>query len=141
MSDMIIRFPGGKKVSAEFDGFTVLTDQPVEAGGDGSAPAPFDLFLASLGTCAGIFVLSFCQKRGIVTEGLEIRQSADWDEVKHLVSKITLEIILPEGFPDKYRDSLLKTAELCTVKRHLQSPPSFDVRIGSDKSVTPPQFR
>src|ERR1035437_8062902 len=117
--EMIIRFPGNKKVSAEFGGYSVLTDQPKEAGGDGPAPAPFDLFLASLGTCAGIFVLSFCQKRGIATDGLEIRQRMDWDETKHLVSKVTLEIILPTGFPDRYRDSLIKTAKLCTVKRHL----------------------
>jgi len=125
--EMKIAFPGNKKVSAEFGGFTVLTDQPQEAGGDGTAPAPFDLFLASLGTCAGIFVLSFCQKRGIPTEGLEIVQKAEWDDVKHLVTKVTLEIRLPAGFPEKYRDSLVKTAELCTVKRHLHAPPSFEI--------------
>ena len=135
--DMIIRFPGNKKVSAEFDGLTVLTDQPKEAGGDGSAASPFDLFLASLGTCAGIFVLSFCQKRGISTAGLEIRQRMEWDEAKHLVSKITLEIIPPKGFPDKYRDSLVKAAELCTVKRHLQEPPRFEIMIGADRNATP----
>ncbi len=126
-----IRFPGGKKVAAEFDGFTVLTDQPKEAGGDGAAPAPFELFLASLGTCAGIFVLSFCQKRGIPTEGLELRQQAHWDEAAHLVSRVVIEIVLPKGFPEKYRESLIKTAELCTVKRHLQTPPAFDVVIAA----------
>jgi ribosomal protein S12 methylthiotransferase accessory factor len=125
--DMIIRFPGNKKVSAEFDGFTVTTDQPKEAGGDGSAPGPFDLFMASLGTCAGIFVLSFCQKRGIPTDGLEIRQRMQWNETEHLVSKIVLEVCLPKGFPERYRDSVLKAAELCTVKRHLQTPPAFEI--------------
>lgn len=125
--EMKIRFPGNKKVSADFGGFTVMTDQPKEAGGDGTAPAPFDLFLASLGTCAGIFVLSFCRKRDIPTEGLEIVQKAEWDDVKHLVTKVTLEIKLPAGFPEKYRDSLIKTAELCTVKRHLHAPPSFEI--------------
>ena len=125
--EMRIRFPENKKVSAEFDGFTVMTDQPRDAGGDGSAPAPFDLFLASLGTCAGIFVLSFCQKRGIATDGLEIRQTAEWDEAKRLVTKVVLEIVLPADFPDKYRESLVKTAELCTVKRHLQEPPRFEI--------------
>lgn len=125
--EMRIRFPKNKTVSAEFDGLTVMTDQPKEAGGDGSAPAPFDLFLASLGTCAGIFVLSFCQKRAIPTEGLEIRQTMDWNEAKHLVSKVTLQILLPKGFPEKYRESLIKTAELCTVKRHLHEPPQFEI--------------
>lgn len=126
---MKIRFPGNKKVSAEFDGYTVMTDQPQEAGGDGSAPAPFNLFLASLGTCAGIFVLSFCRKRGIPTEGLELTQTNDWDEEKHLVRKVSLEIRVPQGFPEKYRDTLIKTAELCTVKRHLHEPPAFDVTV------------
>ncbi|MDE2490298.1 MAG: OsmC family protein [Elusimicrobia bacterium] len=124
---MTIRFPGNKKVSAEFDGYTVATDQPKEAGGDGTAPAPFDLFLASLGTCAGIFVLSFCRKRGLPTEGLEIVQDAHWDEAAHRVSKITLTIKLPKGFPEKYRDSLIATANLCTVKKHLAQPPDFEI--------------
>ena len=130
--EMKIRFPGNKKVSAEFDGFTVMTDQPRDAGGEGSAPAPFDLFLASLGTCAGIFVLGFCQKRSISTEGLEICQTMEWDETKHLVTKVTLKIILPKDFPEKYRDSLVKTAELCTVKRHLHEPPQFEIVTMSD---------
>ena len=125
--EMRIGFPGNKKVSAQFDGFTVMTDQPVDGGGDGSAPAPFDLFLASIGTCAGIFVLGFCQKRNIPTEGLEIIQRMDWNEEKHLVSKITLEIHLPKEFPEKYRASVVNIANLCTVKKHLHEPPQFEV--------------
>ncbi|MDE2291724.1 MAG: OsmC family protein [Elusimicrobia bacterium] len=125
--DMTIKFPGGRKVAAEFDGFTVATDQPVEAGGEGSAPAPFDLFLASLGTCAGLFVLSFLQKRGLTTEGLELRQSAEWDDVAHRVTRVKLTIRLPKGFPEKYRKSVVSVAELCTVKKHLVLPPVFEV--------------
>lgn len=125
--EMIIRFPGNKKVSAEFGGYTVMTDQPKEAGGDGSAPAPFDLFLASLGTCAGIFALSFCRKRDLPVDGLEIRQSAEWDDAAHRVSKVTLTITLPKGFPEKYRDALVSTVNLCTVKKHLAAPPAFEV--------------
>lgn len=130
MADMIIRFPGNKKVSASFGGFTVLTDQPAEAGGDGAAPAPFDLFLASLGTCAGYFALSFCQKRKISTEGLELRQTVEWDEARHLASKVSLTITLPRGFPEKYRDGLVRAVELCTVKRHLADPPAFRISAG-----------
>ena len=81
--EMRIKFPGNKAVAAQFDGFTVLTDQPKESGGDGAAPSPFDLFLASIGTCAGIFALSFCRKRGLSTEGLGIVQTADWDETSN----------------------------------------------------------
>lgn len=125
--DMNISFPGNKKVAVAFDGFSVLTDQPKEAGGDGAAPTPFDLFLASIGACAGIFVLGFCRKRGIPAEGLKIVQKADWDEVEHRVSKLTLEIVLPKDFPEKYRDSLVATVNLCTVKKHLYHPPIFKI--------------
>lgn len=126
---MRIGFPGNKQVHAQFDGFTVATDQPVAAGGEGSAPAPFDLFLASIGTCAGIFVLSFCKKREISTEGLEIIQTMDWDETTHLVSKITLAVKLPAGFPEKYKDGVIHAANLCTVKKHLAKPPQFEVKV------------
>jgi ribosomal protein S12 methylthiotransferase accessory factor len=125
--EMKIVLPGGKKVAAEFAGLKVLTDQPVEDGGESSAPSPFQLFLASLGTCAGFFVLSFCQKRGIPTQGIELVQTAHWDETKHLVTKISLEIRVPAGFPEKYKESLVSAASLCTVKRHLQAPPAFEI--------------
>jgi ribosomal protein S12 methylthiotransferase accessory factor len=125
--EMTIRFPGNKKVSAEFDGYTVLTDQPKEAGGDDSAPAPFDLFLASLGACAGLFALSFCRKRDLSTEGLELTQTAEWDEAAHRVTRIVLKIRLPRGFPDKYKDALVSTANLCTVKKHILNPPAFEI--------------
>lgn len=125
--EMRIKFPGNKKVSADFDHFSILTDQPKDIGGDASAPAPFDLFLASIGTCAGIFVLSFCQKRGIPTDGIELVEKIEWNDEKHLVSKITLEIKLPPDFPEKYKASLISAANLCTVKRHLHEPPQFEV--------------
>ncbi len=122
-----VYFDGNKKVNADFDGFTVATDQPQDAGGDGSAPSPFDIFLASIGTCAGAYILGFCQKRNISLDGVEIVQKMDWNEEKHLVSKITLEINVPANFPEQHRDSLVKFANLCTVKRHLFEPPQFDV--------------
>lgn len=125
--EMRIKFPGNKAVAAQFDGFTVLTDQPKESGGDGAAPSPFDLFLASIGTCAGIFALSFCRKRGLSTEGLEIAQTAEWDDKAQRVSRITLKITLPTGFPEKYRDSLVRTAGLCSVKKHIFDPPLFKI--------------
>lgn len=125
--EMRIHLDGRKRVSAQYGAFTVHTDQPVEAGGEASAPAPFDLFLASIGTCAGYFVQTFCQTRNIPTDGIEIVQHTEQDPAKHLVSKIRLEIIVPETFPAKYRAGLVNAANLCTVKRHLQTPPVFDV--------------
>src|SRR5665647_3873386 len=106
--DMEIYFPGNKKVSARYKGFTIDTDQPVGAGGDGTAPAPFDLFLASLGTCAGIYVLQFLQQRGLPTEGAGLGMSMERDPETHLVSKIKMEIKLPAGFPEKYEAAVIR---------------------------------
>ncbi len=125
--DMEIYFPGNKKVSADYRGFTIETDQPVGAGGDGSAPAPFDLFLASLGTCAGIYVLQFLKQRDLPTEGAGLGMSMERDPETHLVSKVKMEIRLPAGFPEKYTPAVIRAAELCAVKRHLEQPPAFEM--------------
>jgi putative redox protein len=125
--DMKITFPGGKRVDAEYNGFTHKTDQLREDGGESSAPQPFDLFLVSLGTCAGIYVLSFCQKRGIDTSAIELRQSMDWDPQTHRIAKINIEIALPASFPEKYRAAVVQAAQLCTVKKHLENPPQFNL--------------
>jgi len=125
---MEVSFPGGKKVDVSFNGFTVHTDQSVMGGGEGSAPEPFAYFLASLATCAGIYVLGFCQKRNINTDGLKLLQRAMSDPSgERPLSKVEIEIILPANFPEKYKDAVVKTAELCTVKRVIDSPPKFKV--------------
>lgn len=123
-----ITFPGGKKVNAEMGGIVIPTDQPLEDGGEGTAPSPFSYFLASLGTCAGIYVLGFCQQRGIATGGMSLTQQMEFgpDEAgKTRLSRLTLDILLPAGFPEKYRNAVVKTAELCTVKKVIMDPPEF----------------
>lgn len=125
---MTITFPGNKRVTAEYKGFSIETDQPHQGGGDDSAPAPFDLFLASLGTCAGIYVLGFCQQRGLPTEGIELTQRMHYDLMKNMIGKIDIEITVPPTFPEKYHDALIKSASLCAVKKHIQDPPEFDIR-------------
>jgi ribosomal protein S12 methylthiotransferase accessory factor len=125
--EMEITFPGGARVDASFGGFTVKTDQPVQGGGTGSAPTPFATFLASIGTCAGIYVLGFCQQRGLPTEGLKLVQRIQTNPATGLVGKITLDIQLPRGFPEKYRASVVKSAELCAVKKHMEHPPMFEI--------------
>ncbi|UCH95293.1 MAG: OsmC family protein [Candidatus Aminicenantes bacterium] len=125
--DMKIYFPGGKKVYADFKGFTHKTDQSVSAGGEGSAPTPFELFLASIGTCAGIFVLGFCQQRSIDTTGIELSQRHDIDPTTGAVKTIHLEIKLPPSFPEKYKNAVIQSANLCAVKKHMEKPPGFNV--------------
>ena len=124
--DMIIEFPGGAKVDATFGGFTVKTDQPPMGGGDGSAPSPFETFLASIGTCAGIYVLGFCRQRGLSTEGIRIVQRTRRDPMTGLVGQVDLEIQVPPSFPEKYHESLVRSANMCAVKKHLEHPPTFN---------------
>lgn len=122
-----VSFPGGKRVDAAFGHHVVHTDQPASGGGDDSAPAPFDLFLASLATCAGIYVLAFCQARGIPTEGVTLVQRGTIDPATKQLDTVTLEIELPDGFPEKYRDAVVRAAEGCKVKKLLAHPPVVEV--------------
>jgi putative redox protein len=126
--EMIIDFPGGARVDAHFDGHTVNTDQSPAGGGDGSAPTPFALFLTSIGTCVGIYVLGFCKQRGLPTDSIRIVQRAHKDPSTRLIGKIDLEIQVPPSFPQKYLNSLIRSAELCAVKKHLEQPPQFEIQ-------------
>jgi len=122
---MKITFPGGKRVHAEYRGFTIETDQSQSSGGDGSAPSPFSLFLASLGTCTGYYVLAFCQKRNIPTDDISLQLNVARDEATHHVQRVDIEVHLPESFPERYVKACVKSAEQCAVKRHLHEPPEI----------------
>ena len=121
--EMIIDFPGDARVDAHFGAFTVATDQPPLA----SAPSPFEIFLSSIGTCAGIYILGFCNQRNLPTEGIRIVERINHSSLSGMVETIELEIQVPPEFPEKYRDSLIRSAELCAVKKHLEKPPRFDI--------------
>jgi putative redox protein len=125
--NMTMAFPGGKAVDAHFKEFTVHTDQSVQHGGRGAAPEPFELFLASLGTCAGLFALRFCQQRGIDTAGLGMVLTSEKNPEANRVAAVRLEIQLPPSFPEKYREAIVRAVEQCTVKRHILEPPAFRV--------------
>jgi putative redox protein len=128
MSTMILRFPGGKRVDAEYRGFTICTDQSKEGGGEGSAPPPFDLFLASIATCAGIYVKGYCDARGISTEELGLEMRIEPEPQGHRIARLVLEIRLPPGFPERHRAAVVRAADLCAVKKHILKPPEFEVR-------------
>ncbi len=127
MIEMEIFFEENKKVNAKFNGNIIKTDQPAQGGGDGTAPAPFDLFLASIGTCAGIYVKGFCDQRGIDSSNIKIIQKMNFNPMTRLIDKMDLEIQLPADFPEKYKEAVINSANLCAVKRHMQEPPKFDV--------------
>jgi len=124
---MEITFDGGKVVTAHTHGHSIKTDQPLDNGGTDSAPAPFELFLASIGTCSGIYVKSFCDNRQIPTEGIKIIQKTEYNKESGLPVKITIDIKVPDNFPEKYKASLVHVAELCKVKKSMANPPVFEM--------------
>lgn len=126
-NSMTVSFPGGKRVNAAYDGFEVATDQAPDSGGEGAAPEPFDLFLASLATCAGIYVLGFCQKRKIPHDGIRLVQSWQRDEKTRRLVSIAITIEVPPTFPVKYHDALVRAANQCAVKKTIENPPAFVV--------------
>ena len=120
--EMRIVFPGGDRVDALMGNMVVKTDQ------NGTAPAPFGLFLASIGTCAGIYVLGFCKHRGLPTEGIEVVQRLHMSPTTRMIEKVDLDILVPPEFPQKYHEALVRAADQCAVKKHLEQPPTFNVQ-------------
>ena len=135
--ELTITLGTGARVDAAAQGFTIHTDQPVASGGGGSAPDPFTLFLASIGTCAGFYVGSFCRTRGISTEGVRVVQQVIDDPATKRPREIRLEVHLPEGFPAEYRDAVARAAGTCKVKKVLADPPAFEITTVVD-GLAPP---
>jgi ribosomal protein S12 methylthiotransferase accessory factor len=123
--DIIVSLPGGKRVDAQIGRFTIHTDQPPEEGGEGSAPEPFALFLASLATCAGAYVVGFCQARKIPTEGIRLIQRTENDATSGRLMRVTLEVQVPSDFPPRYRDAVARAAAACKVKKTLSDAPEI----------------
>ena len=122
-----VNFPGGKRVNAIVNGQTIATDQPVEDGGNGSAPAPFALFLASLATCVGYYALQFCLSRNIATQGMSCKAAFTYSEQERRYTACRIMLTPPAGFPEKYRDAIVRAMDSCAVKKHLLNPPTFEI--------------
>ncbi len=126
---LTVSFPGNKKVDIQVGDFTLNTDQSLTRGGDASALEPFDLFLASMAGCAGIFALGFCQSRQLASEGLSLEMDWERDVEPPHAAKVTFRLTLPEGFPEKYRSSIIRAIDLCTVKHYIHNPPEFFIEV------------
>ena len=133
--DILIDFPGGARVDAHFRGHELMTDQPAAGGGEDSAPMPFELFLSSIGTCAGIYVLGFCRQRNLPTEGIRIIQHNHANRMNGMMEKIDLEIQVPPSFPKQYYSALIRSAELCKVKKTIENPPEFEITTREVETV------
>ena len=118
-------FPEEKKVDAKVGDFVVHTDQSIANGGRQTAPEPFQLFLASIATCAGIYALEFCQARDIPSGGMALTMSYEWDEKKQGIEKLHIDLKVPSGFPDRYKKAVARVMDLCSVKKHIIHPPEF----------------
>jgi ribosomal protein S12 methylthiotransferase accessory factor len=129
MESIQVNFTGGKRIQAKVGDYTIETDQPTKYGGEASAPAPFDLFLASLATCAGIFAWNFCESRKLSSEGMQLYMDCESDEKKKMIVKIIFRLTLPKDFPEKYHNGIIKAMQLCAVKRHMQETPEFSVEL------------
>ena len=127
-NEILVTLPGGRRVDAQLGDHLVRTDQPVGNGGEDTAPSPYQLFLASLGTCAGIFVQGFCAKRELPTEGIRIRARPFNDPETGTLSRFEIDIEVPPEFPEKYREALVRVVDQCSVKRAIQAQPSFETR-------------
>ena len=128
-TEILVSFPGNLRVEAQVGEFVIATDQPEKAGGDGSAPTPFTLFAASIATCAGFFAVKFCRTRNIDTSGMKLSMVYDWDKEKKRYPKMTLRLTLPQDFPVKYHDAILRAMDQCVVKEHIHNPPEFVIGV------------
>lgn len=132
MREITVLFSENKRVSAVVEGHIVTTDQPKEQGGEGQHPDPFSLFLASLATCAGFYVQSFCAARNIPMDGIALLQEAVFDGEKTL-SRISLTLTLPSSFPAKHLSGIRRAAESCKVKKALAAAPTISVAARYDR--------
>jgi len=126
-SEIVVTLPGGRRVDAQVGAHLVHTDQPQSNGGEDVAPTPFQLFLAAIGTCAGIFVQGFCASRKISPEGIRIVERPEIDPETGVLRSVELRIEVPASFPEKYREALVRVADQCSVKRAIQAQPTFRV--------------
>lgn len=117
------------RLEAKFDDFTVIADQPVRYKGDGSAPGPFDYFLASSALCAAYFVKVYCEARGISTDNIRLAQNNIVDPENRYKQIFKISVELPEELSDKDRTGILRSIERCSVKKVVQEGPEFQIEV------------
>jgi ribosomal protein S12 methylthiotransferase accessory factor len=122
-----VTLEGDKRVAAHLGNHTVVTDQPIKDGGGDSAPAPYDLFMASIATCAGFYIQSYCQNKGIDFTGIEITMSPQRETDQGPISGFITTIHLPATLPERLHPVLKKVATQCAVKKTIINAPTFVV--------------
>lgn len=128
MSGFIITFPGNKKIDVAFNNFKIKTDQAKENGGDETAPEPFDVFISSLGACAGIYAKSFCDVRKLSTNHMYISSDVVFKEGQKLMEQVNITLHVNRDFPEKYIKAIIKSMNGCAVKNQLH--PDINIETG-----------
>ena len=122
-----VNFLDNLRLEAKFDDFTVITDQPIRYKGDGSAPSPFDYFLASSALCAAYFVRVYCLARDIPTDDIRLSHNNIVDPENRHKQHFDIQVELPETISDKDRQGILRAIDRCTVKKAIQASPDFQI--------------
>lgn len=122
-----VNFLDNLRLEARFDDFTVISDQPIRYKGDGSAPSPFDYFLASSALCAAYFVKVYCKARDIPTDHIRLSQNNIVDPEDRYNQIFRIHVELPEDLSDKHRTGILRAIDRCTVKKVVQTGPDFQI--------------
>ncbi|MBC7540478.1 MAG: OsmC domain/YcaO domain-containing protein [Bacteriovorax sp.] len=134
-----VRFLDNLKLEAKFDDFSLITDQPIRYKGDGTAPSPFDYFLASSALCAGYFVKVYCIARNIPTEDIKLTQNNIVDPENRYKQIFNIQVELPESISKHDREGILKSIDRCTVKKVIQQSPEFKIEtlnvLGQDSGL------
>ncbi|WP_421134021.1 OsmC family protein [Alteromonas sp. A079] len=122
----------GQKLQANFGKHQIISDQSVSAGGDAAYPEPFDYFLASMPLCAAFYIRKFCEARDISTDGISLSQEHSTVGEDKYRKAFSINVSLPEDFPEKYKKALLAAANSCTVKKVIQAMPEFSIQIDEE---------
>ncbi|QYJ96928.1 OsmC domain/YcaO domain-containing protein [Shewanella alkalitolerans] len=122
-----VNFLDNLRLEAKFDDFTVTADQPIRYKGDGSAPSPFDYFLASSALCAAYFVKVYCKARDISTDNIRLSQNNIVDPEDRYNQIFQIQVELPDDISDKDREGILRSIDRCTVKKVVQTGPEFKI--------------
>ncbi|RLC14204.1 MAG: osmotically inducible protein OsmC [Deltaproteobacteria bacterium] len=128
MSGFKVTFPGNKKIDVAFNNFKIKTDQAKENGGDETAPEPFDVFISSLGTCAGIYAKSFCDVRKLSTGNMHLFIDVVFKEGQKLMEQVNITLHVNQDFPEKYIKAIIKSMNGCAVKNQLH--PDIKIETG-----------
>lgn len=130
-----VNFLDNLRLEAKFDDFTVITDQPIRYKGDGSAPSPFDYFLASSALCAAYFVKVYCKARDIPTENIRLSQNNIVDPEDRYNQIFQIQVELPDDISEKDREGILRSIDRCTVKKVVQTGPEFKIDVVDNLSA------